>query len=296
MQEIQRQAEMQMQAIQAYPEIGTALDAAQARLAQIERRERAAVAREELSRGRQALKEARELYDRGAPGYAERLEAAKGALFNAEAQVSDANATAVGRRAQARFLLVLLAAALLAAGFVLNRRRRGVKREAEQLLAAWRTALDRKLAVLFDELESRAARFIGPASGEGKRPHVGETLRLAEQIRADLGSLSILWTSAGSVLEKAEALIRAKGLAAVYNFFFPGRYRKGITLLKDEPVPFDPEGGLPRLFGAERTWRDDLLGDLASYQPFRKSFPEIVAELDLRAARAVEALDIVERA
>jgi uncharacterized membrane protein YgcG len=199
------------------------------------------------------------------------------------------------RRTALVLLLLAAGGAIVATGVLLNRRRRGVKGEAEKLLAAWRAALDRKLAIFFDELERRMALFVGPASGDGKRHHAGETLSLAEQIRADVGSLSILWTSANSVLEKAEALIRAPGLGKVYNFFLPGKYRRGIALLQDEPVPFDPADGLPRLFGQERTWRDDLLGDLASYEPFRKSFQEIVAELDLRAGRAAGSLDVIER-
>jgi hypothetical protein len=294
--EIQGQIQAQVQAIEAYPASGKTLAAARDRLVELERREGAAVVREELARAHRWLAEARELYDRGAPGYVEPLSRLQGELSNAGVAISFAEASAARRHGAVVALVMLLATGLLVGGFALNRRRRGDKREAERLLAAWRAALDRKLAALLDELEQRVARFVGPASGEGKRPWTGETLRLAGQIRADTGSLSILWTSAGSVLEKAEALIRAHGLAAVYNFFFPGRYRKGIRLLKDEPVPFDPAGGLPKLFGAERTWRDDLLGDLASYEPFRKSFQEIVDELVLRAARAMEALDIVEHA
>ncbi|HEX4959227.1 MAG TPA: hypothetical protein VF173_00210 [Thermoanaerobaculia bacterium] len=291
---VQGDAATKVRGIDDYPAFGKALAAAQARLGDLERRERAASAREELAIARQSLAEARDRYDRGAAGYSEQIGLAKAAVDQAEERLASIDSEAAVLRFVLRFLLLLLAAALVAAGFVLNRRRRGAKREAEQLLAAWRTALDRKLAALFDELERRVGRFVGPASGDGKRPYTGETLRLAEQIRADVGSLSILWTSASGILGKAEALIQGKGLAVVYNFFFPGRYRRGITLLKDEPVPFDPADGLPRLFGAERTWRDDLLGDLASYEPFRKSFQEIVAELDLRAARATEALGRVE--
>ena len=291
---LERGALAQVKAIADYPVIGQKLTVAETRLGHLEGREHAAAARRSLLAARQGLAEARELYGQGTPGYAERLETGKRALAAAERKISDAETMAALKRAAIRFLLILLAAALLAAAFALNRRRRGVKLEAEKLLAGWRAALDRKLEILLDELEQRVARFIGPASGEGQRPHTGETLRLAGEIRADVGSLYILWTSAGSVLQQAEALIRARRLGAVYNFFLPGKYRRGIALLKDEPVPFDPEGGLPRIFGNERTWRDDLLGDLASYQPFRKTFQEIVAELNLRAGRAVAALDLVE--
>lgn len=282
------------EAVQARETAGQALTKGERDLADLERRERSGVAREELLAARQKLARARELYDRGTPGYDQPLSEAREGLFVAELAISRADGRAAFGRALKIFFLTFLVSALLGTGFVLNRRRRGVRREAERLLAAWRTALDAKLGALLDELERRVARFVGPASGEGRRPWAGETLRWAEQIRADVGSLYILWTSANGVLQQAEALIRASGLGAVYNFFLPGKYRRGIALLKDEPVPFDPAGGLPKLFGGEHTWRDDLLGDLAGYEPFHKSFQDLVGELDLRAKRATEALALVE--
>ena len=293
---VRMQAATQIAAIEAYPSIGKALAEAEAQLAALQRRERAGAALLELDTARQMLTRARELYDQGAPSYDNLLSEAGRHLFTAEQAISKADRLAASGRALAIFFLIFLGMALLGTGFVLNLRRRGVRKEAGQLLAAWRNALDEKLGALLDELEQRVARFVGPASGEGQRPWAGETLRWAEQIRADVGSLYILWTSANSVLQKAEALIHASGLGAVSNFFLPGKYRQGIALLKDEPVPFDPASGLPKLFGSERTWRDDLLGDLASYEPFSKSFQDLVGELDLRARRAAEALSLIEAA
>lgn len=285
----------QIRSIDEYPAVGRALEEARLRLADIEKRERASVARESLTTARQRLDEGRDLHARAVPGSAEKLEAARIALDAAEREIYTADRQAARARATFRTLLSLLALGLLGLAWHLHRQRRGIKHEAEELLADWRTALDRKLEVLFDEMEQRVARFVGPASGAGRRPWTGTTLQLAEQIRADVGSLAILWTSANSFLEKAEALIHARGLGVVYNLFFPGKYQQGLALLQHEPVPFDPADGLPRLFGQERTWRDDLLGDLASYEPFQKSFPEIVEELNLRAARATEALDRIEK-
>ena len=187
------------------------LAAAEGQLADLERRERSGAAREELSAARQKLIRARELYDRGTPGYDQPLSEARDSLFYAELAISRADSRATLGRALEVFFFTFLGAALLGTGFVLNRRRRGVRREAEQLLAAWRNALDEKLGALLDELEQRVARFVGPASGEGQRPWSGETLVWAGQIRADVGSLYILWTSANNVLQQAEALIRASG-------------------------------------------------------------------------------------
>ncbi|HBL28556.1 MAG TPA: hypothetical protein DD490_17110, partial [Acidobacteria bacterium] len=291
-----QEAGVRVRAIDEYPAQGQALAAAETRLAGLDRKELAGAARESLLAARQGLRAARELYATGTFGYGKKIEEARAALDTAERQISAAEeAVARGKRLR-RSLLTALVLGLLGLGVFLNRRRRGAKSEAERLLADWRTALDRKLEIVYDELEQRVARFVGPADGEGRRPHAGETLRLAGEIRADVGSLSILWVSANSVLQTAEALVRARGLAALVSFFSPRHYRRAIALLHDEPVPFDPADGLPRLFGSERTWRQDLLGDLESYAPFRKSFAEIVGELNLRAGRAAAALDRIEAA
>lgn len=218
-------------------------------------------------------------------------------IEEAEAAVRRAERQAELRR---DFFLTFLGFCLLGAltwlAWLLNRRRRPVKEEAEALLASWQTALDRKLEALFGELERRVKRLAGPVSGDGRR-FAGETAELARQARSDVGSLTILWTSARAVLEQARERIRPRRPGpALYNLFLPGNYLRGLALLRDEPVPFDPAEGLPRLFRGERTWRDDLLGDLAGYQPFRKSFAELVEEFHTRAARAAGALDELEAA
>ena len=62
---------------------------------------------------------------------------------------------------------------------------------------------------------------IGVAGGEGRRPYAGETLRLAEQVRADVGSLAILWTSADSFLATPEAggrLVAASAAAVIEDY------------------------------------------------------------------------------
>ena len=66
-----------------------------------------------------------------------------------------------------RGVSILLGFALLGVlarlAWLLNRRRRPVKEEAEALLDSWQTALDRKLEALFGELEHRVERLVGPA-------------------------------------------------------------------------------------------------------------------------------------
>lgn len=195
--------------------------------------------------------------------------------------------------ARRRSLGVVAAAFLILLLLGLNRRRAGVKEEAEDLLDSWQAALDRKQEALLGGLEPRVAAIVGPVSAADRQ---GETLELAESVRTDVGALIILCASAGAVLEKARGHIRPQRTSDRFaNLFLVRHYRKGIALLRDEPVPFDPAEGLPRL-GAGRGWREDLLGGLASYEPFRKSFQELTAELDARAERATLGLDDLETA
>jgi uncharacterized membrane protein YgcG len=257
----------------------------------LNKRERSEVAAEPLEEARLGLVEGQALYRNADPAYAARLDQALQDLSRAEEEIGAADAE-VSRRAMMRFLGIVL---LLFVLLVLHIWRYGARDDAEALLASWETALDRKLEALFGELEEKVARFAAPASGDGRGE---ETEALAATVRADVGALVILWTSARSVLEKARELIRPRRTGAwLINLFSTRRYRQGIALLRDEPVPFDPAEGLPRLFGeGEHGWREDLLGDLKSYEPFRKSFEELMAEFHARAERATRGLDDLEAA
>lgn len=279
--------------IDLYPSAAGTLDDLRNRLGQVERHEHAAAAREEIGHAGRVLAAAGDLYRRADPGYAEQIDLAQGAVANAEFAAEQDRQRAFQRSSFITLLVLGWLGAMGWLGLLLNRRRRPVKEEAEALLDSWQTALDRKLEALFGELERRVERLVGPVSDR----FVGETGDLARQVRSDVGSLTILWTSARAVLEQARERIRPRRLGPIlYNFFSPANYVRGLALLKDEPVPFDPAEGLPRLFGGERTWRDDLLGDLAAYEPFRKSFEDLMAEFHTRAARAAGALDEIEAA
>ena len=280
----------------AYPKDGETLVAASATLDRLAGRPGAASATPQIAAAREAVAKARELWQAGEPAYRQRLDRAKEAVAAAERAVDQAEAGALLLKSCLFAVLAFLGLAALVLLWLASRRRRPAKLEATALLASWRQALDRKLEALVDELEQRMERWVGPVTGEGRRAWRGETQRLADGIRADVGSLAILWTSANGVLAKAQALVEPGGLAALGNLVRSGRYRRATALLKDEPVAFDPGEGLPAIFGGERTWRDDLLGGLQSYQPFSKSFAELIAEFDERARSAADALEKVETA
>jgi uncharacterized membrane protein YgcG len=284
--------------IRLYPLAAERFDEGWRQFRELHKRELAITAGKPLESARLSLVEGQALYRNADPVYAARLDRALQVLSEARQEIEAAERREAAESLAHALLSLLALCAAAATVWGLNRRRRGVKEEAEALLASWQTALDRKLEALFGELEQRVSRLVGSVSGDDRRGYEGETEALAEAVRADVGSLTILWTSARAVLEQAREHIRPRRAAAVLaNFLLPGHYRKGIALLRDEPVPFDPAEGLPRLFGGdERGWREDLLGDLASYEPFRKSFEELMAEFQVRAERATRALDELEAA
>lgn len=261
---------------------------------ELHERNQAGIADEPLERARRALVDGQALYRKADPAFAERLEQALLSLSAAEEAIDQAERRAEAEATTHAVLVFLAVCTGVCIVWGLNRWRAGVKEEAESLLDSWQTALDRKLEALLEGLEPRISEIVGPISAEDRH---GETLALAESVRTDVGALIILWTSARAVLERARGHIRPRQRSARFaNLFLREHYRKGIALLRDEPVPFDPAEGLPRLFGAERGWREDLLGGLTSYEPFCKSFQELTTELNTRAERATRGLDDLETA
>jgi hypothetical protein len=294
---VKSRAEPLEQAIRSYPSAAVTLGEGWRRYRELNKRTLAAEGAEPLEAARLALVDGQALYRNADPAYAGRLDQALRSLSWAEEAMGAAEAKVAAETANRRALTALVTICLIFLLSGLNLLRHGRKEEAEELLDSWQTALDRKLEALFGELEQRVSRIVGPVSDGGRGE---ETDALAASVRTDVGALIILWTSARSVLEQAREQIHPRETKArIANLFLPGRYRKGIALLRDEPVPFDPGEGLPRLFEgaqAERGWREDLLGDLKSYEPFRKSFEELIEEFHTRAERATQGLDDLETA
>ncbi len=278
-------------AILDYPNGQGVLDAYAQKLRDLEGRERASAASEELVKAKQSLAEARELYEKGDAEYVKHLNAAKTWVNGAEQTIASADEAAAAARRNLIILLSLLAFGLAGAGVFLNRRLQGVKKQAKGLIADWSKALEAKLETMLTQLEERTARWIGPASGPNQYKYTGKTQALAEKIREDVGSLTILWGSASAVLDKAKALAKP----SLKNFFSPANYKKAIKLLKDEPVAFKPQDAVVSVFGQQqRDWKGELLGDLSAHKPFAKSFEELMKEYHACATRALGGLELIE--
>lgn len=186
--------------------------------------------------------------------------------------------------------------ALLGLGTAGNRRRRRIKREAEDLCDVWERGLREKTDGLFTLLD-RTAIVVGSSSDLEKRGYTGETLRLSKQAIKDVDELFIMASCADGVLERAQALTCPDGVAGKgVNLVAEGRYAQALKLLKEDAIQFQPDEGLEHIMRGPRNDRESLLGDVTTYAPFAMSFDELIAAFNERAARALASLDTIESA
>ena len=285
-----------LNALHEYASGADKIAASEAVLKQLLSSKHARAASSALTTARQSLREAREAHDLGASMWSSHLQSAKSALAKAERSISDAAAAA--SRNAAIFLALMGLMTLLTGGlaFFLNRRARIKAAEAQTLYDAWDTGLHLKSNSNIDKLIEKV-RLYAAVSGATKRDYTGESADLARQVRGDSGQATLLLAKARQIHALAnDRLHPAIGTPGwLINLFWPSRFAEAIRLLKDEPVTFKPEEGAS-LFGAEKTWRDDLFGEISSYQPFRKSFNEVIAEFNKMAAAALSSVERLEYA
>ncbi len=284
-----------VRAIDQYPADARKLESLARRIAHEQQRPHAKAAAAQLQAAQAALESARHEYARGDSSYVPLLENASRAVTTAETAVAVAERLAAQRTALWALGLFSFGAGLVLIVLVLNRRRLPAKTEAQQLYALWEKALSEKTDALFGLLDRRAT-LVGTSNDEAAQRYAGDTLRLCEQIIQDVDELFIMSSSAGRILQQAQALLHPAVIwRQAGNFLLPGRYREVIGLLRDRPIEFRPEEGVELVVRGARTERDRLIGDLASYQPFTMTFNELMDGFNQRAQRALAALDQLER-
>ncbi len=247
-----------------------------------------------LASARAELTQAQQAYERGEAAYAEHLLAARQQIQRSQAQIQ---ATARAAAQQSALLAAGSIAGLICLGLVgifLNRRRRGNKQEALALLEAWSKALSEKSLALVDLLE-RTQTLLGTSSQEVTQRFAGQTLELGQQVVRDVDELFIMSACAGRVHRDAQAKAAPASMTTrAYNFFAAGNYRAAIRKLRDEPIVFHPEEGLELALRGPKSSRDTLLGPLESYQPFTRSFAELITAFNQRAERGLAGLDRID--
>jgi hypothetical protein len=291
---LRSRVDLHLQAVARYESDRAELDNLDHRLKAQATRNQAAAAGAPLRAGQEALARARTEHERGDSSYRAYLETAGQCAVAAENAI-----TAAAKLAEQRRLLVgagsaSFLAALGIVGLVLNRRRLGVKTEAEQLFRTWERGLGEKNLALFELLDRRAT-VVGSAAEEARQRYSGDTLELSEHIIKDVDELFIMSSSTGRVLQDAQELLAPKTLPPrLANRFLRGRFRRALGLLRDHPIEFKPDSALELVVRGPRTERDRLLGQVASYQPFTMTFTELIEAFNQRAARALAALETVE--
>lgn len=275
------------------------LSAAQSLHDRLAERSRAGSAQEQLTAAQQSLRDARELAGNADASWKARADEAKIQLAAAEQSIDAADAAA-HRNALIFWLLMALASAFtLGTAIVLNRRAARAWARAEAELKKWDDILEKKLDAIIDQLDSRMDVYVGPETGEKSRGWVEDTAALTAQIRRDSGYAKLLLAKARQVHDESTALVRPKRMSArwVFNQFWPSNFALAERKLADLPIVFSRDDSLDEIFGqGKKDWRDDLYGDVKQYEPFSKTFSELMKEFNDRSKAAVESLDKLEHA
>lgn len=290
------QARAASDAIAAHAAGAGMIDEAAQRLAALEKHAYRSAATDDVVSAKQAIGDARELWANGDAGWSAKLNDAKAALGSAEHKTA---AAADAARTNAIIFWGLLGLLTLLTGglaFWLNRRARAAAAKAQEVYDAWDTGLAKKSNANIDKLMEKVQLYAA-VSGQYARSWTGESQKVAAQIRADSGRATLLLSKAKEIHARANALLHPKALSwgGFVNAFWPSRAQEAVRLLQDEPITFDPKEA-ETLFGVEKGWREDLLGDVKTYQAFKKSFTDVIAEFNEKAAAAMDAVEKLEHA
>lgn len=282
------------EALNEYETAGLQLDRMSVRLMNLRESRFASAAQESLSQAQEALEQARLHHERGDSGYRAYLQGAMAAAGVAQRRIHQAEELAEFKRHASMAGAVLFLILLCAAATSLALRRRKIKKEAEQLLEDWKHGLGEKNAAVFAVLD-RLARVAGRSSAEIAERFSGKSQELCQELVKNVDQLVIMSSCIARVLGDAERLIDPVRLWAILiNIFSRGRYQKAIALLRNTPIEFRPDEALELILRGPQTTRQLLLGDLASYAPFRMSFEELLTQFNARAQRALDILERIE--
>lgn len=283
------------QEIDRYRNAGGIMDGLESDLTRMRSMQYAGLASVRFEKADDLLAESRRLHATADPAYYASMERARAEITGIREFI---RLKARQAQQQKEILILGSASALLVAfliAFFLNRRRRSSRREALELIDAWKVALDEK-RVSASSLMHRSMESLGVSRREAEARFSGTTLELVEQTIRDVDEMVIMANSAIRVLESADQLARSDAFGArLTNLFFKRRYLRAIKRLRNQPISFSPEDGLARVMNKQRTDRDRLLGELDSYRPFQLSFNALIHHFNERAERALDSLNQLEK-
>lgn len=262
------------------------LDAAEKRLD-------APLVQSHLAASREALRKAREAFERAEPAFTGWVRASDEAYAVALAGIQKAE----GERALRVFGVFMGSVTLLTALGIARFRRNRRRREALTRYTQWRTAIDEKTQALFGLLD-RTHGVAGRSREDIEQRYAGVSRERALKLASDVDELFLLSVAASRVLGEADTWLTGGtgGLNWFGKHLTTGRYTRVTHLLRDQPIVFHPDEGVELVLRGGRTDAQKLIGPLASYQPFSLSFEALVEAFNTRAANALAALDSLEHA
>jgi hypothetical protein len=258
----------------------------------LEQGPRAGLVQPQLVPGREALRKARESFERQERSFLEPLRQGQASYEAALQRIAEAERSEQRRRAGG----ATGGSALLVALGVARFRRNARRREALALYSQWRTAMDEKMQSLFGLLD-RTHLAAGRSREEVEKRYAGLTRERGLKLTSDVDELFLLSVGASRVLGEAEGLLNGKGgLDGLGAHLTTARYERVTRLLRDEPITFHPDEGIELVLRGPRAEEQRLIGDRASYQPFSLSFESLVQGFNTRAAGVLAAVEQLEAA
>jgi hypothetical protein len=284
-QNVGSQAQDALSQLTQYPSGEVQIAAQEARLKGLQANSRASEAAQALSSARAELGEARSQWSTGSQ-WAHSLSTAKTSLSRADYIIAAAEAAALQNQLIAGVLSTLAALLTFGTSFWLHRKVKPVRAKAverfNELTQVFNLALDQmidKLDQTFMDFDLRAERF------------KGRTAELVVQAREDTGNLHILMGMAKNTLEKVRKFMWNPWVW-LYRFLFPNRDQAALKQMDSEKLTFDPkdEKNLKKIVG----WKDDVLGNISTYEPFKYSFSELQAQFDKLSVRALNNTELLK--
>lgn len=248
-----------------------------------------------LARASAALTSSQKNHSLGDPLYVQQLLTAQRELEAAVRQHQSWLASEAKKKFMMQLVTVLSALALLLILITLNRLRRPARKEAEELLGAWKTQLRGKFDTLF-QLMDRTSLVVGSSSDLEERGFTGTTEKLARETIRGVDELFIMSSATDQVMEDAESLVSPRTpLAWLMNGFSSKRYKQAVQLLSSRPIGFDDEARLEKIISPKSAKNSrTLLGHSKDYDPFYLSFEQLIKEYDSRQGLAERHLGRLE--
>ncbi len=281
-------AETALAAMNEYESAPARMQAVQTKIERIAANAYAGTATSLLDTARTQLRDARSAHGVGSSRYEQILSAAATTVQSAEAATNAAEAEA---NRTTNMLVGGFAGLLLLGGIgfaIANLRRRTVRKESIARLNEVEAGLNGKLEKLIQAMKD-ADTYIGKDPEEARKRFDADTLKLAEQVIKDVGSLFVMQGAANEMREQAAALVKPnKFTAKLWNLVSKGSYNDALAMLKDRDITFSPDDGLTIIMEGDlgsKSWKDALVSDLKSFKPFAMSFEKLMETFEATATR-----------